>query len=316
MRAVIITAMNTRDIILSRLYAGSVSGEKLASELGMTRAAVWKVIRQLSAEGYRIRSSRKGYRLEGGDLISEAGVRNYLTTDWTVETHRSLTSTNDRAKVLAEAGADMTAVIADAQLSGRGRLGRTFFSPAGGLYLSAVVRPHVKATECGRITAYAAVAAARGVERESGLRVEIKWVNDLYVRGKKICGILTEGGFGMESGELAYAVIGIGVNIRCDGLPDELSSRATGIENESGRAVDRCRLAAAILDELSCLDAGLPDDFVREYVSRSCVIGRRVTVDGMYEATAEDIAEDCSLILRKDDGEQVRFSAGEVSLKL
>ena len=308
--------MNTRDIILARLYAGEVSGEELAAELGLTRAAVWKTIQQLSAEGYKIRSSRKGYKLEGGDLISEAGVRNYLTTNWIIETHRILTSTNDRAKALAEKGADMTAVIADAQSSGRGRLGRTFFSPAGGLYLSAVVRPHVKASECGKITAYAAVAAARGVERESGLRVEIKWVNDLYVRGKKICGILTEGGFGMENGELAYAVIGIGINLRCAGLPEELSVCATGIENESGKPVDRCRLAAAVLDELSRIDSGKPEDFIDEYRSRSCVTGRRVTVDGMYEATAEAITDDCSLVLRKDNGENVIFSAGEVSLKL
>lgn len=307
--------MDTKGEILSRLYAGETKGETLARELGITRAAVWKAVKQLAADGYDISASRRGYRLEGGDIISEAGIGNFLRTPWRVELHRELASTNDRAKALAESGADGIAVIADSQTNGRGRLGRSFFSPSGGLYMSVVVRPEMDASECGRITAYAAVAAARAVESLCGAEVKIKWVNDLYVGGKKICGILTEGGFGMESGELSYAVVGIGINAAGREFPLEIADRATSIENECGAPPDRCRLAAAVLDGLYALRTGELGGFIEEYRARSCVVGRRVVVNGEYEATAVGIGDDCSLLLDRG-GETMRFSAGEVSLKL
>lgn len=306
--------MDTKESILLRLCRGEAGGEKLARELGLTRTAVWKAVCALRADGYDIRSSRKGYKLYGGDVLSAAGVTAHLSTRWTVETHAELSSTSDRAKALAESGADRAAVLAETQTAGRGRLGRSFLSPGGGLYMSALIRPALVAADCGMITAFAAVAAARAVERLSGLPVKIKWVNDLYVGDKKICGILTEGGFGMESGELSYAVVGIGVNLRGSfpGLP-----RAGSIESAGGNVPSRCELAAAILDGLSETESGVRDrGFIGEYRSRSCVVGRRVTVDGAYEAEAAGIADDCSLLLRRDDGSEVRFSAGEVSLAL
>ena len=204
------------------------------------------------------------------------------------------------------------------QTAGRGRLDRRFYSPRGaGLYISAVLRPDIMASDCGKITAYAAVAAARATERLCGAPVSIKWVNDLYMNGKKICGVLTEGGFGMESGKLSYAVVGIGINTGKGEMPASVTERASDVFTESGVRVSRSDLAAALLDELADLPrAASTGDFIDEYRRRSCVIGRRVTVNGEYDALAVGIADDCSLILEKADGERVSFAAGEVSLKL
>ena len=311
--------MELKEEILTRLYVGEASGEKLAAELGVTRAAVWKAVNALKRDGFDIAAStNKGYRLRPSDVMCAAGVRHFLTEGWEVEVLRSAPSTNDIAKARAAAGADRYAVIADAQTAGRGRLRRAFFSPGGaGVYLSAVVRPALRADECGRITAYAALAAARAVESLTGADVKIKWVNDLYLGGRKICGILTEGGVSMEGGTLEYAVVGIGINVRHAVFPREVAEIATSIEEASGTAVDRCALAAAVLDGMADMEREVKSGgFTEEYRRRSCVIGKRVTVNGEYEALATGIADDCSLELETDDGRRLRFSAGEVSLKL
>lgn len=316
-RACYTVVMSIKDGILSRLYAGEASGEKLAEELGVTRAAVWKAIKQLGAEGYGIASSRRGYRLVSGDKPSAAGVRHFFGGEMTVEAYKTLPSTNDRAKTLAESGAPCAAVVADAQSNGRGRLGRSFVSPRGsGLYLSALIRPELSAADCGRITAYAAVVAARAIEELGGVKADIKWVNDIYIGGRKVCGILTEGGFGMENGRLAYAVVGIGVNVHAAAFPPEIASRATSIEEAGGRYVDRCELAACLLRGLADTEEQVRSGaFVDEYRRRSCVIGKRVTVDGRYDALVTGIADDCSLLIDVG-GEEKTFSAGEVSLAL
>ena len=310
--------MELKEEILTRLYGGEASGEKLAAELGVTRASVWKAVNALKRDGFDIAAStNKGYRLRPSDVMCAAGVRHFLTEGWEVEVLRSAPSTNDIAKARAAAGADRYAVIADAQTAGRGRLRRAFFSPGGaGVYLSAVVRPALRADECGRITAYAALAAARAVESLTGADVKIKWVNDLYLGGRKICGILTEGGVSMEGGTLEYAVVGIGINVRRAVFPTAVADVATSIEAETGVAADRCELAARVLDELAGLEEGIKSPgFAEEYRRRSCVIGRIVTVNGEFDALVTGIDDDCALLLERG-GERMKYSAGEVSLKL
>ena len=310
--------MGVKEDILIRLCEGETGGEALARELNVTRAAVWKAVRALCADGYDIISDRRGYKLAYADVPCAEVVEKKLKTAWKVESLVSVPSTMERARRLAESGADRVAVIAEEQTAGRGRLDRRFYSPRGaGLYISAVLRPDIMASDCGKITAYAAVAAARATERLCGAPVSIKWVNDLYMNGKKICGVLTEGGFGMESGKLSYAVVGIGINTGKGEMPASVTERASDVFTESGVRVSRSDLAAALLDELADLPcAASTGDFIDEYRRRSCVIGRRVTVNGEYDALAVGIADDCSLILEKADGERVSFAAGEVSLKL
>lgn len=311
--------MILKEEILTRLYAGEISGERLASELGVTRAAVWKGIKQLQNDGFEIEATtNRGYRLLSGDIVNASGIRHYLRTAWTVETLAETDSTNNVAKARAAAGATDHAVIADRQSQGRGRLSRSFFSPGrAGVYLSAAIRPRtLTVADCGKITAYAAVATARAIESLCDADVKIKWVNDLFLGSKKICGILTEGVVGMEGGALEYAVVGIGVNVRSVAFPEAVAEVATTLEDETGESLDRCELAARILDNLAALESEIKKgSFLDEYRGRSCVVGRRVTVGVEYEADAVGIDDDCALILDRE-GEIIRLAAGEVSVKL
>lgn len=297
---------------------GEISGGELARILGVSRAAVWKAVESLRESGYVIdAASGRGYRLKPTDVLDGIRIEKYLSTPWRVETMPSATSTNDVAKERAASGHDFYAVAADTQTRGKGRLGRKFFSPAGaGLYLSAVVRPHLNMDDCGKITAFAAVAAAHAIEKVCGVKVDIKWVNDLYFEGRKLCGILTEGNVDFEGGSLEYAVIGIGINVAKTAENERPGDICVSLEEICGFAPDRCKLAAALLDELyrvnECVSSG---EFLKEYRERNIVLGRTVTVNGKYEAQALAIDDDCSLIIMKD-GERSKFAAGEVSLKL
>lgn len=310
--------MDIKNKIISRLYDGCVSGQQLAAELGISRSAVWKYIKALEKDGFTIRAlPNVGYRLIESDTLSIGGVGKYAGEGWEIIVKKETASTNDEAKKLAAEGADYAAVLAERQTAGRGRLGRTFVSPAGsGLYISALIRPAINASDCGKITAFAAVATAQAVEELCGAPVDIKWVNDLYMNGKKICGILTEGSVSMENGELDYAIIGIGVNVTRHAFPPELEGIASSVEQESGKKIDRCALAGGILRRLANTENAVKNGlFVSEYRERSCIIGRTVMVNGEYDALVTGIADDCSLLLDKS-GEKISFGTGEVTLKI
>lgn len=216
-------------------------------------------------------------------------------------------STNKYIKTVLGCGEDVC-VIADSQTAGRGRLGRTFDSPAGGLYMSFTC--HASDVIGDALTAKAAVATARAVERLTGLCVKIKWVNDLYAGGKKLCGILAEG---VWSGDvLDCVIIGIGVNL--DGeLSAELADIATTVNAEGGRVPDREELAMAILEEFESTV-----DFYDEYKSRQFILGCGVTAhrgNDSFDAVFEDIDESFGAVLRLENGERITLTSGEVSLR-
>lgn len=199
-------------------------------------------------------------------------------------------------------------VIADRQTAGRGRLGRTFESPVGGLYMSFTCRTADAVNDA--VTAKAAVAAARAVERLTGLHIKIKWVNDLYAGDKKLCGILSEGVW--RGPRLDYIIIGIGVNLYGE-LPEQLCDIATTVEKQGGRIPDREELARAILEEFDGIC-----DFYEEYKERQLFLGCTVTVhrgEEIFTAEAVDIGSDCSLILRLEDGCETALSSGEISVR-
>lgn len=226
-------------------------------------------------------------------------------------------STNTVAKELAGEGIPAL-VVANGQTGGRGRLGRSFSCPDGaGVYMSLLFYPKIKASEASRLTCLAAVAAARAVERLSGVCPFIKWVNDLYVGDKKVCGILTEGSAD-QSGSLRYAVIGIGINVHPANL-GELSAIATSIEAEGGCPTKRSELIAHILSELlPMLTAEDATPYFDEYALRARpLVGKRVTVrrgEDSYLATVLGIEGDGSLLIRREGGEISRLASGEVSL--
>lgn len=228
-----------------------------------------------------------------------------------------LPSTNTTARELAQQGApEGTVVVAAAQTAGRGTRSRAFFSPQGGVYMSILLRPR-EADGC-LITSCAAVAVARAIERLCRLTVQIKWVNDLYIGSRKLCGILTEAGFAPDN-RLDYVVLGIGVNVAAVDFPLDIADIATSLGNE-GCVVDRNALIAAILEEWEAAYATIGSgEFLAESRARSCVLGRRVTVtrgSEQFTATARDINDRGHLIAQKDDGDTVTLLSGEVSIRI
>ena len=304
-----------------------LSGEELARRLGVTRAAVWKAVEQLRNQGCEIESvTRRGYRLQTvGDVLSEEGIRARLRRgDLRLRVYDAVSSTNSLLKTLATQDEPAgTALLAVRQTAGRGRRGRSFFSPSGsGLYLSLLLRPALRASEATRLTACAAVAAAEAVEELSGKDAGIKWVNDLYMDGKKICGILTEAGMDFESGQLSYVIVGIGINLNDPegGFPPELREIAGSVFGSMKIPEARNRLAAGILDRLAdyAEDPASPAVF-EAYRRRSFVLGReiRILAPGCEPEPAEalDLEPDYALRVRMKDGSVRLLNSGEISIR-
>lgn len=304
-----------------------ISGEELAERIGCSRAAVWKAVKQLKAEGYAISAvTNKGYCLAPGtDMLSEAAVRRYLrgaAGEYDIRVVREVGSTNTELRKLAEQGApEGTCIIAMSQTGGKGRMGRRFCSPADtGLYLSLLLRPQMSAAEAVRITAAAAVAVAGACEELSGRQTGIKWVNDVCIGGRKVCGILTEASFSLENGGLDYAVVGLGVNVLepAGGFPESIADIACAVFDESREDL-RSRLAGEIVSRLAEYyhSLGSPE-LLEEYRKRLMWVGGRITVIGGTESfgcTMLGVNEDFSLNVRLDDGSVRRISSGEISIR-
>ena len=305
-----------------------VSGEALANSLSVSRNAVWKAIEALRLEGYDISATtNRGYRLlDCGDILSEAGIMAHIKTKgiFQAEVRKSVSSTNTALRELAVQGIPEGYVLAaEMQTAGKGRKGRGFHSPAGhGVYFSLLLRPEPNAGDASMITSAAAVAAARAIEDIFGIQAGIKWVNDLFVDGKKVCGILTEAVFGMESGMIENAVLGIGINVTKppEGFPDGLEDVATTLTGgETGKNSVRCRLIAATLDHFWGFYQSLAArEFLNEYRDRSVVLGRDIFVlsgDEKKLAHALTINDDCGLVVRYEDGRTESLRSGEVSVR-
>ena len=305
-----------------------VSGAMLAEKLSVSRNAVWKAVEALRAEGYDIAAAtNKGYRLEGsGDVLSAVGISNNIKTlgIFEIEVRKKVTSTNTLLREMAAQGVPEGYVLAaEEQTAGKGRQGRAFHSPARhGVYFSLLLRPGFKTSDASLITSAAAVAAARAIETVIGVRVGIKWVNDLFVGSLKVCGILTEAVFGMESGLVESAVLGIGINITRPegGFPDELRDVAVSLMDRSvGLDNERCRLIAAVLDNFWGFYQNLGRrEFLYEYRERSVILGRDINVvsfDGIRPAKAVAIDGDCGLQVQYENGEIAVLSSGDVSIR-
>ena len=238
-----------------------------------------------------------------------------------IEVHPVLASTNLTARALAESGAPSgTVVFADEQTAGRGRLGRTFYSPRGeSIYLSLLLRPRFPVDRASSVTTYAAVAVARAIGRVTSLRPALKWVNDVWIGDGKVCGILAESALTTAGDRFRYVVLGIGINVNQAAFPEDLRGIATSLRLEAGEEVDRSRLAAALLSELEPLLSGdAPTGHMDEYRRRNLVLGRTLTVlagDRSETATGKAIEDDGTLVVTRADGSEARISAGEVSIR-
>ncbi|MCH3917070.1 MAG: biotin--[acetyl-CoA-carboxylase] ligase [Spirochaetia bacterium] len=321
--------MDKYDQIMKLLVAqgpGFISGEEIAGRIGRTRAYVWKGIAALRENGAVIEAkTNKGYRLvRTSSRLSQEGLAALLPGQ---EIHYllSIDSTNRLCKQLAAAGKpEGTVVAATFQTQGRGRLGRSFSSPEGGVYFSLLLRPHCGIEDSLLVTSAAAVAVERTVSRLCGKQCAIKWVNDVYLHGKKICGILCEGVFDLENSSMAAIVAGIGINfaIPQKDFPPEVRKVAVSLyedEAEAPAGVGRNELVAGVVKELLDLWHALPDrSFLDEYRACSNVIGKKIfmTYQGKKNSgIATGIDENAHLLVTLDDGSEISIGSGEVSLR-
>lgn len=303
----------------------TISGEQMARELDCTRAAVWKAVKALQQEGYEIEAGpNKGYMLsEDNNILAEEGIRPLLRQpEVYLKLYQETDSTNRAAKQAAIAGeaGHGSVILACGQSCGRGRRGRSFYSPSqAGLYLSVILQPQGNLRESLLLTTEAAVAVYKAVRKITGIELDIKWVNDLYYKGKKVCGILTEAITDFESGEIQYAVVGIGLNLYEEegGYPPELRGIAGGLYRNQREAegVNRNRLAAEIVNCL--LDETRELKLLPEYLDRNMIPGHRIQIlDGQQSRSAYAVAicQDGRLKVREEDGSETLLAYGEVSV--
>ena len=321
--------MNTKQQLLNLLMNQKqyISGSEIAEKLNITRSAVWKNIQQLQEQGYEIEAVRnRGYRFGGeNDVPNPELIRYYLGEYkdlFEIEVRDEVSSTNSVLKEKAHDLKNWHTLLALTQTSGRGRRGRSFFSPQGsGLYLSILVRLNVAAEVATHITTAAAVAACKAIEECTAAKPGIKWVNDIYVNGKKVCGILTEASLSVESGGLDWAVMGIGFNIYEpeEGFGPELEQIAGAVSAKKEKDL-KSRIAASFMKNFYDLCTNLENrTLTEEYRKRSFMKGKTIEVlrgNEKLPAVAEDIDEECRLIVRYPDGRKEALSSGEVSIKV
>lgn len=305
-----------------------VSGEALAQELDISRTAVWKYINQLRGLGYIISSApRRGYSLQSvPERLLADEILDGLTTRMlgrNIVSLEEVPSTQDHAKILSIKGCpEGTLVVAETQSSGRGRMGRPWVSPSGGLYFTVIFRPRINFEEATRIPLVAGVALVRAMERQASVSLRLKWPNDVMLGEQKVAGILSE--MSGEMDRLDWMILGIGVNAATahSCFPPEIRRTATSLAAESGRKVNRLQLLKDILGELESLleeyRARGFEPFRAQWKERSGMMGRKVTITGggrALEGKAVDIDTSGALVLDCAGGVRQRVIGGDMTFK-
>ncbi len=317
-------------LIALRANPDGISGSQLAAELDISRAAVWARIEELRHVGFDISAGPHfGYRLVdepdallADDLLARLGLTKVVGRD--IRVFEQTTSTNDVAEKLARDGVPEGVVVyAESQTKGRGRLGRFWMSPTRkGLWSSVLLRPRLSPQETTQLTVISATAPRRAVRTVTGLTADIKWPNDLLVRGKKTAGILTE--LSAELDRVRHVILGIGVDVNLDagGFPPELRDLATSLKIESGKSVSRPELAVEILRELDAayvrIGAGKFSQVADEWEAACVTMGRNVTVhmgERRFRGHAESLDDDGALLIRTEHGHLERVIGGDVTLE-
>lgn len=322
--------MSIKDDVLKQLELNKgtyISGGELAKELSVSRNAVWKAIKRLEKDGYQIDAvSHRGYCLSNdSDILSKQSIAKYLNYDLDIIVKQSVSSTNTVLKEMAEQGAAHgTVLIATEQTMGKGRMGKKFYSPKDtGIYLSILLRPEIPASESLFLTTSAAVAVSNAIESVSDKKAEIKWVNDVYIDNRKVCGILTEAAFNIETNMLDYAIVGIGINI-CppeSRIPKELKNIIGSVFDSISDAKNkRSLLVANLLNYfMEYYEHFDKKAYVKEYIDRSMIIGKDIRIidgDKITDAHAIEIDTDCRLKVLLGDGNEKLLNCGEVSIRI
>jgi len=321
---------DTKIISALRANPDGVSGADLASQLGISRAAIWARIEELRQAGFQIEAGPHfGYRLTGepdgliaDDLLARLGATQVVGRD--IHVFQETASTNDVMEKLARDGArEGVVVFAESQTRGRGRLGRKWVSPGHkGLWFSVLLRPVMHPQEATQLTVMAATAMRRAIRSVTGLNPQIKWPNDILLNGKKVAGILTE--LSAELDRVRHVIIGIGVNLNLtvDEFPPELRALATSLRIEAGQEQSRPEVAAAVLRELDAdyarLRAGQFAAVADEWETHCATVGRQVSVqmgERKLVGCAEALDDDGALLLRTEHGHLERIIGGDVTLE-
>lgn len=320
--------MSTKNKILYTLKEAEgryVSGEELAKQLSLSRTAIWKQINILRREGYKIESSsRLGYLLKSSpDLLLPAEIEHRLQTHSfgrRVHYYPRIDSTNQKAKELAFNDAtEGTVVVVEEQFGGKGRLGRVWFSPPGGIWFSFILRPQFTPSEILKVTLIAGVAGAEAIQEITGLKTKIKWPNDILIEGKKVAGILTE--METEADKIHFVVTGIGINANIDrkSFPPELRDTSTSLSILLGKKVNRSAIIKAFLMRFEIHYANLKSgdflEIINLWKERSDTLGSEVkikTINQTIQGKAINIDEKGALVVKLPSGEHRSVWSGEI----
>ncbi|MEG0453652.1 MAG: biotin--[acetyl-CoA-carboxylase] ligase [Coprobacillus sp.] len=297
-----------------------ISGQMMSSQLNVSRMSISSYIKKLKEKGYHIKTStKKGYCLtEDNDVIFIEDIKNNIHSFYqNIEYYDEVTSTNDMMKINNYHEGDV--IIAESQSKGRGRNGKSFYSPKQkGIYLSLLLKPELTVYDSLKITACCAVAVVRTIQKNYPLEPKIKWVNDIMLHDKKVCGILCEATLEMNTGKLDSMIVGVGINVHAYEKPDDIKDIATSLEDEIDIFVERQKIIIDFLNEfyndyskLSCLS------FLDDYRKYSYILHQHITVyenNKSYPAFVTHINDDASLTVRYADEERI-LRSGEISIR-
>ena len=312
--------------ILESNRGRNISGQELADTLMVSRTAIWKAINSLKDEGYMIAAANKGYSLStSSDVLSSEGIRLYLNEEFSnipIVVYKTIASTNSEAKLLAVQNAvHGTTVISEEQTKGRGRFGRDFFSPSdSGIYMSIILKPKLNIENSVLVTTAAAVAVCHAIDKYSHDTPMIKWVNDIFIGDRKVCGILTEAVTNFESGMMDSVIVGIGVNVKTkkEGFPSELQNIAGSVFDDDNSFI-RNQLSAEIINNVLKISRNLEErSFMETYKQRSMILGEHILYkkdNSWHEGYASDIDDCGGLIVYTSEGQKIILNSGEVSIK-
>lgn len=307
---------------------GYLSGQELCEQLGISRTAVWKYMKQLKEEGYEIQSvQNKGYCLmEVPDVLGESEIKSRMETQWVgqrVYFYEEIDSTNTQAKRLAEEDAPSgTLIVSDCQLKGKGRRGRVWTSPKGeAIYMTILLRPQIRPDRASMVTLVMGLSVVQAIRNVLGLETSIKWPNDVVLNRKKLVGTLTEMSAQMDY--IEYMVIGTGINANMTEFSEELKDKATSLRMEMGRSVNR---ASLIAESMKCFEknyeifeknqdlSGLIEDYQAVLANLNQPV--RVLEPGHeYSGIARGINEKGELLVEREDGTVTAVYSGEVSVR-
>ena len=319
------TQSNVLKILLEHQEA-PVSGARIGADLNVSRTAIWKAINELKKLGHQIESiPNKGYRYMHSDILSREGLLADLgkaVPSLNIIVEEELASTNQTLKKMAIDGAPSpTLLVTRRQTATRGRFGRAYFAPTTeeGIYFSLLLNPGKTLPDVTQYTLITAVAMVKTLEQYTSAAVAIKWVNDIYLQGKKVSGILSEAISDFETQTISAIIIGVGTNFKIptSNFPLELQERATSLFPDGQATATRSQVIATFIQTFFALLAGPPEAFLAEYRRHSFVLNQRVSFKQNqveYSGIARTITSRGELVVELADGSQHTLSSGEISL--